>query len=672
MRPVLLSLMMLVAATFAFDIGQYLYANETNASIGKDFFTLNHTVYYIVNISGKPTFLVETEDLVLDRAGIESVLKTYYASKYALNQNDTAALRTYFLAYNASRNDGGRFKGQEEFACRKAIFLPMYPCIDDASCMKTAKLVCAGYAQAIGCNDPNILFQPVKDFAYSSDATDALMADIFDKLNTITTDNTADYISQMKKDIPLLTTYKDKIEKSVFRMPAVGQSCKDCYAICPDMDFDDTSLTRAGSMLDNLSAKIAPLTQYKQTADAIYNSTQTRLQENVNANQRLYYLSLYTPLKAEAAQMKNRTSQALSLVDNATVRGKLNELTTMETEITALIDANNFSQVNASLTDYSRAISSLNSSSESLVAIYGNVSASYRQTTVYMFLAEGKTLSPDDATKLNIARQRKILLDQQFKAGLTATQYSDIQLQYEALTVDAKALASKISTEQALYMFTGMSNKFVDAIDSLFSQARPLTYSERAQLSGYLPPGVSALLFLSFASLVLFLFLIYYAVSPKPINKAVLVLLAMFLVFLVALVSLGIFLSLDKSLKRLEYSDFMDLVKYTKNAVVVVHESGAEDAATLSSMKACANSVSNALLQGRISSSVYEFGPSGCTVNGTSRPNCLDANAKPIIMLNSSLTGSSSYAGLLEKQALISGDRIYYDVCPLAEAIRMS
>ncbi len=678
MRPAtLLSLILLaaVATVSALDISPYLAANESNASIDKEFFTLNHTVYYVVSINGDPSFLVKGDAFVTDQAEITGTLKSYYLLKYTLDPDDVSALRTAFLSYNDSRNNGeGRFPGKEEYICRKVLYLDKVPCTDVSNCNQTALYLCA-YQNNVApgmCNDYRPLISPVASFAKASFGTDAILADVFDKLDGMNSENAAAYVAQMKANVPTLRTYASNLESTLFRMPLPGTTCRDCMGICPFIDVDTNQLDTADTILASMSKKVSPFSSYSQTAGRIYNNTNRRVEDSANSQVRAYYTeALYNPLRVQASDVKNRTSAALALVDNSTVKMKLAQLTAMEGDIESQINSNNFTSINATLSDYNKSIRALNASIGPLMAVYNNVSDKYKSATVYLFLAEGRTLSPDDLSTLNVLRQQKIILDQQFKAGLTATQYNDLLANYTALVDKEQALAGKKGAEQALYMFTGMANKLVDALDTLLVQTRPLTYNERVQFSSYLPVGLSLLLFSSFSSMILFLFLIYYAISSKPMNKVLFVMLAMFLVALIGLVSIGIFLSLDKSLNRLDYGDFIDIAKYTKNAVIAVQLNGADDA-TLASMKACASSISDAFTADKVTPIVYTLRGEDCVGNGTAVKDCLDKNAKPMVMLNASVISSSTYSGLLTKQATVSGDHTYYDVCPLASALKGS
>ncbi len=199
MRPALFSLfalLMLTAGAFAFSVEDYLAGNETNASIAKDSFSINSTAYYIANISNKPTFLVKAGEVVQDKAEIQDAVRQYYVSKYYPSQGELNTLRNYFLAYNVSRNDGARYKGYEENACRGVLLLNIYPCKNETSCNKTAVTFCGSPTgkYGLGCNDPSAVYDKIVEFANASDTTEELMKDIFAKLGALTSDNVADYI----------------------------------------------------------------------------------------------------------------------------------------------------------------------------------------------------------------------------------------------------------------------------------------------------------------------------------------------------------------------------------------------------------------------------------------------------------------------------------------------
>lgn len=676
-RALLFSLLMLFTASFAFDATEYLSANETSASVSKEYFNISNTVYYIVNISGKPTFLVKADALLENKADIEAALKSYYTIKYYPASSDIDKLKGYFTSLNTSRNDGStRFPKKEEYACRQAIFLDKEPCYDNSSCYNTSRLFCAYlYLVGLGCNNPYIYYYDIESFSFASSGMDTTLGDVMLKLNGMNENNIVTYISQLKTtSISALKNYTSNIESTIFRYPQPGEDCPTCSGFCPYIDLNNTALTSAETLTNTISTKISPLGQYVTLAEQIYNNTQFRFQERNNAAKRQSYLVEYNPLKADAKAVKNKTQGALSIVDNSTVKEKLAKLGSMETEIEAMINANNFTSVNSSLDSYSKAIASLNASADSLLQIYGNVSAAYETASVYMFLAESRNFGPDDTRNLNNLKQKKLSLDANFTKGsaMTSTQYSDMKAQYLLLADEEKTLLGKNSGERVLYIFTGMSNKFVDALDSMISaigSVRPLTYTERTQISAYLPIGLSALLFVSFSSAVLFLFLVYYAAAPRPMHKALLVGISLFLIFLLALVSISVFLSINKSLNKLEFSDFEEMLQYSRNSVIVIQTQGATNEVS-AAMAACASEISEALANEKISSSIYVLDGQACTVNGTAAQNCLDSVRSPIIMLKSG-SEDSEYSGLLIRQATISGNAQSYDICPFAKAFSL-
>ncbi|MFA5077481.1 MAG: hypothetical protein WC488_03570 [Candidatus Micrarchaeia archaeon] len=681
MRPVILfSLLLLAGAAYSFDVSDYLYANETNASVSKEFFTLNHSVYYIMNISKEPTFLVKEDELVLNKSEMTAVLKEYYTQKYALSPNETASLETDFLTFNASRNNGGRFKGQEEFACRKALFLHMFPCTNASSCLRTATFACAAYADATGCGDPDMFLQPIKDFTNGSDTIEITMARIFYLFGSMNSENTISSIEEMKADVPALKDAKGRIESTMFRIPSVGESCSKCYGLCPDLDLDDAALTRAEGKLNNLSAKVAPLANYPSLVNKIYSNTEERLESDENEDSRLYYTGIYDTARLPAVTVKNRTSEVLAYVDNASIRSKLETVQAMELEIEQMIGSNNFTNLEDTIVEYSAMVKSLNESVAPLLGVYDNVSQASKEATVYIFLAEGKALGSEEAASLNTIKTKKLLLDQQFKPGLTSTQYADLKSNYSLLINESRALLSKGNPVQAFYMFAaGPSGKMVEGMGSLAMQVKPLTNSERAGLSAYVPLLGSSLFFLSFSSLVVFIFSVYYGLSPKPLNRMLLLVLSMLLVFLLALVAVSVYLALDKSTNRVEYSDFYSSVKLAGNVTILV-QGDTVDETELGAMENCSAAVSRELAKSNISSKIYVVREGNCTAYfppGTSAtgltqfPNCADKITTPLVFFNSSLVTSSAYSGLLLDQASFSGSNEYYRICAPAEAIRL-
>lgn len=667
-------LLSLTTQLFAFNVEDYLINNETKENIKKEFFTLNHITYTIINISGKSVFLLKGEELLTKKDEIENVFKIQYLSKYLINQNETNLLKSYLTTYNISRNNGGIYPNNEEELCKNALMIHLYPCTDDKSCNITAVQFHSVYHRYVG-NAPATFLPHIQNFSYASIGTDAILNNVFDKLDKITDENTVEYVAEIKANISTLEKHKTKIEGTIFRIPSPGQKCSECYGICADIDLDDAALNNAKTLIDTLSKKVAPLNEYKSLAETIYTNTLSRIEEYNKSKARAYYLSIYTPMNALAKKVKNETKEALLLVNNESIKAKLTQLENMETEILSLINANNFTTVNETIIDYFKAINSLNASVEPLVNVYKHVSAEHDETVVYIFLAESKILTQEDTKTLNILKQKKLDLDKQFKKGLSATQYSKLQEKYAALIQEGRTLIEKSKVEQTIYMFTGMANKFVDAFDIMSAQLRPLTYYERTQSSYYLPYILSALLFVSFFSLVLFLFLIHYATAPKPISKGILIALTFVLAFVLALVSVSVYFSSDKALNKLDYFDFMNLLVYSKNTTILVQANNNSE--IFSSIKICASSIANRLSEKGISSTIYILNGTSCTLGNTNITvnatvqNCLDKISNPSIILNFDSAETSSYSGLLMKRAIFTGDKEYYDICPFAKAAKI-
>ncbi|MEW6529008.1 MAG: hypothetical protein AB1391_03910 [Candidatus Micrarchaeota archaeon] len=690
---ILFFFLMSVTSIFAFNITQYLTVNETNATIEYESFTIDYTNisldYYIVNINKKPTFLIKTEnisnktnetikEIVLNRTEIENALKVYYQGKYFINATELNSIKPYLVAFNLSRNNGvGSYKNMEENFCRQSLFLDSSPCIDDESCLRASAAFCilARKFSSMGCANQYTYLNAIKDFSFSSYGIDKVLSNITNKLNTIDEYNPNEYLKQIKNEIKLLKNYTFYIENTEFRIPLENQTCANCSGICVMLDLDTDSLDSAEKIIDKILSKIAQLSQYKLNSEIIFNNTQLRIQQSLSLDTMFYYNSTYASLKLKADKVRNLTNQALALIDNETAKLKLSQLSILEAEIESIINTNNFTLINDSLANYTQIIDSLNFSLNSTIITYYNISEAYKDATIYMFFIDGKALTLENDANRNSIKQTKTLLDQQFKKGLNASTYNDLKTQYEILISDEKALLSKTNTTQIFYLLTGISGNIIKEIDAFMVQAGSLTHLQKTQLSSYLPFGVSLVFFFSFLSAILFVFFIYYALIPKPINKILIAIFIMFLIFLIGMISICLFFSTDKMLNKMEYSDYFDLIKRTKNMVITIPQKNNIDNQTYTSMKTCALSIIAEFTKKNISSSFYEVSSNECIAmdkNNTTIKNCLDKNTKPIIMLNVSSITSVSYSGLITKQMNIFGDSLFYEVCPFAEILKIS
>ncbi|MDD5337343.1 MAG: hypothetical protein PHS02_02570, partial [Candidatus ainarchaeum sp.] len=167
--------------------------------------------------------------------------------------------------------------------------------------------------------------------------------------------------------------------------------------------------------------------------------------------------------------------------------------------------------------------------------------------------------------------------------------------------------------------------------------------------------------------------------APKPLNRMILLVLAMLLVFLLALLSVSVYLALDRSSNKVEYSDFYSIVKQAGNVTLLI-EAGNADDAQLAIMENCSTAMAAELAKSKVTSKTYILRGSNCSAyfppgaNATGLlevPNCVDKITTPLVFFNSSLVTSSTYSGLLLKQAYFAGSSDYYSICAPAEALKL-
>ncbi|MBU0586274.1 hypothetical protein KJ780_02075 [Candidatus Micrarchaeota archaeon] len=673
-NKLLISLMLLFTITAAFDVDDYLTPEEENATITNEYFSLNHTVHYIVNVGGEPTFLIKDDALLTAPDEIGSTLKAYYSAQYEINSTEITLMRTYIQNYNDSRNNGvDQYTGLEEYSCRQAIFLPLYPCTNETSCNTTARMMCAYLNNlGMGCNDYSSFVGPITEFSYASFGTDSALANISNRLDSLNMENAVDHISKIKSEIALLKTYRQQIENTMFRIPLSGESCYNCTGVCPKIDLAETYLSSMDTLATSLSNKIAPLANYSSTSQKIHSNTQDRINQLENANTRKEYEAVFLPLSEQAKVIKENALDALSLIQNVSLQAKLDNFLMIEYEIETKLSTYNFTGLNESIIEYNLTLNQLNSSIAPAMSFYEDVENTSVEAEAYLIIAESQVCE-GAFDELEELQEEKDNLDSSFQDGLSAAQYEALQEDYEDIIEQEKALiASGGGIESSLYLLEGASDSALDNFASVLHTIKPLTYSERAEFSSYLPISYAVLMFLIFTSFCAFIIMVYYGIARKPMNSILLLSVFLILVLFIGIFSLLSFFSADKALNRLSQGSFLNLAKSSNEVLILINKDGT-DAATILAMDACASKISAALQMHNISSLVYTLDDSMCTSNSSNTlQDCLDVIEAPFFILSVADSDSTTYSGLLLDEANVKGRVAYLDQCAVAEAIKLS
>ena len=273
-QKTLIVLLLVLGIASAFNVSDYLYPNEANASVTYSNFSLSGAQYSIVAVNGVATFLLDNGNIVSDGPTIKSTLSNYYMSYYFPSTNDLDNLQGLITTFNASRNDGHMFKGKEEYACRGILFIDgrvtwdQQPVLcrnqSDASlCQVAANLMFEYLTSATNAPpvaDPTALLLPIENFGFASYQMDQVLGNDVQLLESAENDTSqvAPALSYINSTFVNLSIDKDTVENSLFTFNQNDTVDSSHWGLCPDIRLDTGTLQLIHQSLVNLSVKMAP------------------------------------------------------------------------------------------------------------------------------------------------------------------------------------------------------------------------------------------------------------------------------------------------------------------------------------------------------------------------------------------------------------------------------
>jgi hypothetical protein len=247
MRPMKLAfcLMFILGLLSAANLQGYLHPGENET--GTEQFTYLGAPYTIVSIDGKEALLLKDGEIVRDLDEMQAALHSYYVDQYYPSQSELDEMLELFNYYHETRNNGDFYNGIEEDACRMSFFLGsgFFTCTNASTptniaeargndCYILSSVVCEEYGDYLGCSDPLDVLPLVRDFAFSSDGLNKIQNRTKEGFESLSEDNIYSFFQQLKEDISSSRDYEQKLETTIFRLPAraMGDECNDCLGIC--------------------------------------------------------------------------------------------------------------------------------------------------------------------------------------------------------------------------------------------------------------------------------------------------------------------------------------------------------------------------------------------------------------------------------------------------------
>ncbi len=692
-HKVVVSLLLLIGLFSAFNLADYLLPEEANATVSFTNFTQDGSAYSIVKINGLETFLLKNGEPISDKPVLDSTMYTYYTRTFYPSQAELDSLRSSIKKFNDSRNDGYDYKNKEEYICRDDVLLSngkitvsgvVVRCTDNASCTKNAMLLFSVYGQGLGLGSPSVIIGPLTDFTPTSLRMDSFLENYTKRLDAMNESNVAETIGYIKDTSGELKPLSLKIEASIFRTPRLNDT-KDradcnlvCWGICPSFDLDQAAADDIQSKSTALSAKLAPLSSYASNTATIYNRTVTRLEYTRQVNMATYYHDLFVPINQTGAETIGVATDALSHVQNRTLTDKLDSLRSLHSTIPEDISSHNFTNLDQDIADYSRLADEVSQGSEFLMGAYNQTLEAKNLENSLLIILQSKDLDPVSSKSLELIENKTMDLDAQFRDGLTLTQLEELGANYTSLSNQEQDLLKAESDTPAtrvLLLFRGFARRVNTGIANMAEKTEIVPKAEIPDSPTTL--GLfSLLVFLSFSSIAMLVYLYVFSTNRFTIPKTNHILLASFITIVVLLFifSLMMYLFLGKTSTDATLPEFISDLN-SRNSTDIVVDLRNASFSDAQAMNTCAGLLASSFGENNKSWTLYQITPNTCTKTDSLGANasltsadCLDTarNASSSFVLGYSQKNEPPrFSVIYQNRAEINANLDYYESCPL-------
>jgi hypothetical protein len=294
-----------------------------------------------------------------------------------------------------------------------------------------------------------------------------------------------------------------------------------------------------------------------------------------------------------------------------------------------------------------------------------------------ILILETRDLDPLGVSSLEVLKTQTDDLNVQFRDGLSLDELAVLEGNYTALIDQAQELLdseSESPTQKAASMFRGLARRVNVALAAFADTTGIVSSSEISENPMFL--GLFSLLtLLSFASIIILVFIYIFALNNFKVPKTsyiVLVGLASFLLVL-SISAVFLFVFLDKTSSSATFTEFM--VDFApKQSVALTVDLRNTTFSDGESMQACANKFAETLSTQNKTWTIYSITTTTCTslnsLGETSSLNTADCLEDKTDFDSSFIFGYSSVDSMdlsiiYENKAEINADKNYYDSCPL-------
>ncbi len=686
MRPatsLVVGLLLMLPLAVCVDVSQYLETGETVTL--EETIISDGSVYTLIFVDDEATLLLRGDgSIVTDEEEISRALLNHYSSLYYPSQGEINALRNDFEEYDASRDNGDFYPGtilslpgldkkvgMEEAACRYSLFLYVFPCTNSTNCIYSAMMLCDEYGDALGCGDPARDLQPhVEQFSFAGNHLTEGLERIYELLDGLSTQNIYASLTEIKEIMADFDEYEEDIETTKFRLPQGGETCRDCFGLCPRIIINESFLASAESKIDTMLEDVAMLGDYDEQGARMAGEGEARIEMARLNVERAYYHSFYDSQRERAQDAVEKARALLVVVANSSMQSYADRADELIAEIDADLDAGEFSDVNASIAELTAKTYLIEGSIDSQWEIYNETEKAEAEASLSLFILETSGLSEEQETAVDALSARKEALDRAFVSGLSPERYIELGEDYQEIIDAANPMVQNVEQGTA-YMspFKAAARKTNEGLENLAVAIQPMDRSDKSQLSEYAPLMLSAVSFFSLASLLTFAFLFVFAGITRFTRRRSVMFFGFLLLgiglVVVGLVSAGAYFTFKSSSSEADFNDFRSSIAAADEVSVIVETNGVS-AGAVSDMKECAGKIAGYLSPRDVQ--IYEKTDGDCiTPAGGTLGECYNSVAEPIITLRyTAVQTRPEFSVVFVDSAVFAGDEQYFSECEFA------
>ncbi|MCX6778590.1 MAG: hypothetical protein NT157_06980 [Candidatus Micrarchaeota archaeon] len=660
----------------------YLKAGETYDNVRILDFAYGGQEYGIVKVNGKEVLIGKEDAAVEDEALIRNVSTGYYLATYYPPEIELARLSSLISIFNVSRNTIGQF-GPAEDMCKTFLGLKVLPCYD----LTTCKLACrASHSEDIGiCEDPTLI-SSVYDFSLGTKYMDGNLSNSVALIGNMTLQSAVNDMKTVKKDLENVRSTAQALLGSPLRYE---QTCMTCYAMCPIMLYNMTSINEAITKAGSFYTKMAGAGAGEDFVNGLVNSSLDRIDYSGDTAHRKALEARYEGARNTEIGLTSRITNITSLLSSSELTIKLNSLTGVSAEIYSIIENDSYddpaaldAELNTLFTRFDRIAGEAGTLLASVSAPYDEMLAQREQARKLMLRAELNTVQGDSSDAQIKALAERYGEAEARRAGKPAeNEIGEMKDEYAAIAAEAGGIVGSkpgdTFTEAAAELFNDASLSVGYALMGL---AGKTSYADRIGAAPIIPVvgiGLMTLLVVAITAGALTIYVLRHRRNMRAIRKR-LALFGVFcagICFITVMAAVTMYYVIDQSSGPRIWNSFSDELAGAARVSVFMDTGSAMNAPDAGSAQEAVVSCGSRMADAMPGKQVIEYtiiGEECMAANETlTKAQCMDeAWGAPYFYVSYAGANKMDFRSLYETKAAVSGDAEYLGDCLLAEVMR--